>query len=45
MLILDDPFAKVDHETRNNLLEVMKRIKDVQIILTTGIHKEVERKE
>lgn len=42
ILLLDAPFAKVDSKIRNNLIEVMKRLKDVQIILTTTITEETE---
>ncbi|RHP30660.1 MULTISPECIES: RNA-binding domain-containing protein [Clostridia] len=42
IILLDAPFAKVDSKIRNNLIEVMKRLKDVQIILTTTITEETE---
>lgn len=42
ILLLDAPFAKVDLKVRNDLIEVMKRLKDVQIILTTTITEETE---
>ena len=42
ILLLDAPFAKMDSKIRNNLIEVMKRLKDVQIILTTTITEETE---
>ena len=41
-LIFFETFAKVDSKIRNNLIEVMKRLKDVQIILTTTITEETE---
>lgn len=42
ILLLDAPFAKVDLKVRNDLIEVMKRLKDMQIILTTSVIEEVE---
>jgi len=42
ILLLDAPFVKVDLKARNDLMEVMKRLKDVQIILTTTINEEIE---
>ena len=42
ILLLDAPFAKVDLKVRNDLIEVMKRLNDVQIILTTSIIEETE---
>lgn len=42
ILLLDAPFAKVDLKVRNDLMEIMKRLKDVQIILTATINEEIE---